>query len=130
VNGVVCGRKSLGLDGQLGSEGLEMTDGEWRVQSVATTEEGVRRNGAQWWREEDNVIIIVGPRKRNRGPDTGSDAGNVCSILYIFILRIHILSHSPPSPPLLTFGARSRDVNPVIDGRGSRRRMRGSIGRS
>jgi hypothetical protein len=66
-----------------------MTDGEWRVQSVATTEEGVRRNGAQWWREEDNVVIIVGPRKRHRGPDTGSNAGNVCSRLYIYILRMY-----------------------------------------
>jgi hypothetical protein len=101
VNGVVCGRKSLGLDGQLGSEGLEMTDGESRVQSVATTEEGARRNGVPWWREEDNVIIIVGPRQRHRGPDTGSDAGNVCSILHIYKLRVHILTHSPPSPPLL-----------------------------
>jgi hypothetical protein len=79
-----------------------MTDGKYWSNE---REEGVRRNRDQWWREEDNVII-VGPGERRRGPDPGTDAGNLCSILYIHILRIHILTRAPPSPPLLTLGAR------------------------
>ena len=47
-----------------------------------------------------------GPWRRHRGPDTGSDVGSMCSIIYIYILYIHILTHAPPSPPLLTFRAR------------------------
>ena len=53
------------------------------------------------------MISIEGPVKRHKGSDTGSDEGNMYSILYIYILRIHILTHAPPSIPL-GFGARAR----------------------
>ena len=32
--------------------------------------------------------------------------GHICFMLCIFILYISILTHAPPSPPFLTFGAR------------------------
>ena len=36
----------------------------------------------------------------------GTELGNLCSLLFIFVLHVSILTHAPPSPPLLTFGAR------------------------
>jgi hypothetical protein len=36
----------------------------------------------------------------------GTELGNLCCLLCIFILHVSILTHAPPSPPLLTFGAR------------------------
>jgi hypothetical protein len=36
----------------------------------------------------------------------GTELGNLCSLLCIFILHVSILTHVSPSPPLLTFGAR------------------------
>jgi len=36
----------------------------------------------------------------------GTELGNLCSLLCIFILHVSILTHASPSPPLLTFGAR------------------------
>jgi hypothetical protein len=36
----------------------------------------------------------------------GTELGNLCSLLCIFILHVSILTHATPSPPLLTFGAR------------------------
>jgi hypothetical protein len=36
----------------------------------------------------------------------GTELGNLCSLLCIFVLHVSILTHAPPSPPLLTFGTR------------------------
>ena len=36
----------------------------------------------------------------------GTELGNLCSLLCIFILHVSILTHALPSSPLLTFGAR------------------------
>ena len=36
----------------------------------------------------------------------GTELGNLCSLLCIFILHVSILTHESPSPPLLTLGAR------------------------
>jgi len=39
----------------------------------------------------------------------GTELGNLYVVLCIFILHIYILTYVPPSPPLLTFGARHND---------------------
>ena len=91
------------LQRKTGVQNLEMTRPVLQLGDFVQDRDLRRTWGIGQQKQGDTQL---GKQQEHRGPDTGTDAGNKCSMLCIYILRLHILSRAPPSPPLPTFGAR------------------------